>query len=183
MGTRPFEQVPFQFSVHTWSSPDAEITHKEFLHLSADDPRSPLIPALLNACGQQGSIIAYFGRFESERIQALADFSPHDRDALLQLVERIVDPLPIIRDAVYDNAFAGSFSLKKVAPALLGESHSYDNMAVANGNDAQRAFEELISPTITHERKKELECAMLEYCKKDTQVMVELVKWLKLSSL
>lgn len=177
-GCKPFEQVPFQYSVHTWATPESDITHQEFLHDSADDPRPALIPALLAACGEQGSIVAYFGRFESERIQALAVYSPDDSDALLKLVQRIVDPLPVIRDAIYDNAFAGSFSLKKVAPALLGASHSYDDMDVANGGDAQRAFEELISAKTSAQRKSLLRHAMIEYCKKDTLVMVELVKWL-----
>jgi len=181
-GCRPFEQVPFQFSVHTWLSPEKESTHKEFLHETADDPRTSLIPALLEACGENGSIVAYFGRFESERIQALADYSPQNRDALLKLINRIADPLPIIRDAVYDNSFDGSFSLKKVAPALLGELYSYNRMLVANGNDAQRAFEELISADISAQRKSILKKAMIEYCKKDTLVMVELVKWLYLQT-
>jgi hypothetical protein len=57
-------------------------------------------------------------------------------------------------------------------------SHSYDNMLVANGNDAQRAFVELISPNILEDRKLVLKTALIEYCKKDTFVMVELVKWL-----
>ena len=60
-------------------------------------------------------------------------------------MKRIVDPLPVIRDHVYDNAFGGSFSLKAVAPALLGEDHSYEGMQVSNGTAAQRAFDELIS--------------------------------------
>lgn len=176
--TGPFEHVPFQFSVHVWPSQNAEMTHTEFLHESADDPRPTLIPALLKACGNQGSIVAYFGRFESDRIKALAEFAPKYYDALMKLVDRIVDPLPIIRDAVYDNAFAGSFSLKSVAPALLGKTHRYDDMLVANGSAVQRSFEELISPNIASDRKILLRKAMIEYCKKDTQVMVDLVKWM-----
>jgi len=137
-----------------------------------------LIPALLDACGEHGSIVAYFGKFEAERIQSLADFSPEHRDALLKLVDRIVDPLPVIRESVYDNAFNGSFSLKKVAPALLGDTHSYEGMLISNGNDTQRAFEELISAYTPENKKIILKNAMLEYCEKDTYVMVELVKWL-----
>lgn len=177
-GCKPYEQVPFQFSVHTWQSPDSEITHKEFLHETTDDPRTTLIPALLEACGEEGSIVAYYGKFESARIEELADYSPDNKDRLIKLIDRIVDPLPLIRDTVYDNAFAGSFSLKAVAPALLGESHSYDGMLIANGNDAQRGFDELISSNITIEKKAVIKNAMIEYCKKDTHVMVKLVKWL-----
>lgn len=177
-GCKPFEHTPFQFSVHTWESPEASITHTEFLHITPDDPRPALIPALLKACGNHGSIVAYFGRFESERIEALARYSPEHTEALTLLISRIVDPLPVIRDAVYDNAFNGSFSLKKIAPALLGEEASYADMPVANGGDAQRAFEELISPNTSTVKKEEIRQAMLAYCKKDTEVMVDLVKCL-----
>jgi hypothetical protein len=178
-GCRPFEQLPFQYSVHIWNENDEEIIHKEFLHDTADDPRPTLIPALLEACGEHGSIVAYYSKFEAARIQALAEYSAEHHDALIKLLDRLVDPLDVIRDAVYDNAFSGSFSLKKVAPALLGQAQSYEGMFVANGNDAQRTFEELISTTISPEKKIMLRNAMLEYCEKDTYVMVELVKWLR----
>lgn len=176
--TGPFQQVPFQFSVHKWSHPDAELTHQAYLHDTPDDPRPALIPALLEACEKEGSIVAYFGQFEASRIQEMAAYSPIHADALNALVERIVDPLPIIRSSIYDNAFTGSFSLKKVAPALLGDAHSYENMLVGDGGAAQRAFEELISDKTPGGRKEVIRLAMLTYCEKDTLVMVELAKWL-----
>jgi hypothetical protein len=108
----------------------------------------------------------------------MAEQFPPYRDELTSLTARIVDPLPVIRDNVYDEAFCGSFSLKAVAPAILGESFSYDGMFVSNGTAAQRAFEELIARTTTEERRADLCRGLLDYCRKDTLVMVELVKWL-----
>lgn len=178
-GIGPYQHVAFQFSVHTLESLDAAPTHKEYLHDTADDPRLSLITALLDACGTEGSIVAYYSKFEAGQIKALADYSPKHSDALLKLCERLVDPLDIIKESVYDNAFNGSFSLKKVAPALLGQEHSYKDMDVADGGAAQRAFNELIDSNTPSARKKKIKEAMLEYCKKDTLVMVELVKWLK----
>ncbi len=177
-GCGPYHHVPFQFSVHVWQTPNEKTTHTAFLHETNDDPRETLIPALLKSCGTSGSIVAYFSQFESERIQALADYSQEHKQDLENLITRMVDPLPIIRDYVYDRAFAGSFSLKSVAPALLGESQSYEGMQIANGNDAQRGFEQLISPDISFKEKEQLKEAMLAYCNKDTEVMVELAKWL-----
>lgn len=177
-GTGPYMQVPFQFSAHIIQKPGGNVTHKEFLHTDASDPRPDLIPALLDACGTTGSIVAYYGAFEAGRIKEMAAFSKEHADALLSLVDRIVDPLPIFRAAVYDNAFAGSFSLKYVAPAILGDAQSYAGMDVANGGDAQRAFAEMIAENTPAKRKKELEKGLLEYCEKDTMVMVELVDWL-----
>jgi hypothetical protein len=177
-GCGPYQQVPFQFSAHILTAPDAELIHHEFLFTSASDPRPTIIPALLNACGTEGSIVAYYGKFEASRIKELAEFSPADSEALLALCERIVDPLPIFRAAVYDNKFCGSFSLKYVAPALLGAEQSYEGMAVANGGDAQRAFEEMITPGIDPGRHAALTEALLAYCEKDTMVMVDLTRWM-----
>ena len=178
LGSHPYQQVPFQFSAHVLAHPDAELTHHAFLHTNADDPRPALIPDLLAACGTQGSIVAYYGKFEAARINELATYAPESSAALQALTARIVDPLPIFRAAVYDNAFAGSFSLKYVAPAILGAEHGYAGMDVANGGDAQRAFEEMIAPRTSADRKKNLEHALLKYCEKDTLVMVDLTRWM-----
>ena len=177
-GTGPFQQVPFQFSVHTWETPESDLEHLEYLHEDSSDPRPALIPALLAACEGTGSIVSYYAKFESERITEMAEVFPEYRRALLALLPRMVDPLPIVREFVYDKAFGGSFSLKAVAPALLGAQASYEGLAVGDGTAAQRAFEELISEDTDPERKEEISGAMLEYCGKDTLVMVDLVKWL-----
>lgn len=177
-GAAPFMQVPFQFSVHVMQSLDSDLIHSEFLHDQCTDPRDSLIPALIEACGSEGSVVAYYGKFEAGVIQDLEDFAPDHKPKLSAIRERIVDPLPIIRESVYDKAFGDSYSIKSVGPALLGDGFSYKNMQVGDGSAAQRAFEELISDQTNEKRKSELRQAMLEYCKKDTFVMVELVKWL-----
>jgi hypothetical protein len=178
-GTGPFEQVPFQFSVHVQSEPGGELEHYEYLHEEAGDPRPDLIPALLEACGDRGSIVSYFAKFEQGCIEAMAEFSPEHRDELTALVARLVDPLPMIREHVYDPGFAGSFSLKKVAPALCGRDFSYEDLSVADGTAAQRAFTELIDPATDEARKMELHESMLEYCRQDTLAMVKLVDWMR----
>lgn len=177
-GARPFAQVPFQFSVHVCDSWKSEVIHYEYLHDDNQDPRPKLIPALIRACESGRSVVAYYAQFEASRIQEMAECFPEYKQQLDAISERIVDPLPVIREHVYDAKFAGSFSLKAVAPALLGESFSYEGMQVGDGTAAQRAFEELISGDADPERKRQLTTSLLEYCKKDTFVMVELVKWL-----
>src|SRR3989344_496179 len=176
--TGPYQQVPFQFSIHIWASPNSNLVHHEYLHVDKSDPRPVLIPKLLESCGTEGSIVAYYGQFESSRISEMAEYSIEYKEQLEALTVRIVDPLPIIRDFVYDDLFHGSFSLKKVAPAILGAASSYDGMLVDNGTAAQRAFENIIDERTSSKTRTELIQASLEYCKKDTLVMVELVKWL-----
>lgn len=176
--TAPYQQVPFQFSAHIWNSPDAELIHKEYLHTNASDPRPDLIPLLIDACKGNGSIVAYFSTFEKQRIEELSEFSKAHCLELQNLLSRFVAPLPIFREHIYDNGFEGSFSLKAVAPTILGESQSYDGMLVDNGTSAQRAFEEIINQNTDPARRQQLINASLEYCRKDTMVMVQLVKWL-----
>ncbi len=177
-GCGPFRQVPFQFSVHVCASLDGPSQHFEYLHSDDTDPRSSLIPELVKACEGDGSVVSYYSRFEIDRTEEMAAQFPKYANALRAIVARMQDPLPIFREHVYDNGFAGSFSLKNVAPAILGSEHTYDGMRVGDGGAAQRAFEEMISTeTPTHE-KLTLRRALLEYCKKDTWVMVELVRWL-----
>lgn len=178
LGTGPYMHVPFQFSVHRMDSLNERETHAEFLHLENSDPRPQLIPALLKACDGEGSIVSYYGKFETDRIKEMAQVFPEYKVHLDSLCARIVDPLPLIREAIYDLKFHGSFSLKSVVPALLGEDQSYEGMLIGNGGEAQRAYEEVLKPETSQVRRQELIQASLEYCKKDTKVMVDLVNWL-----
>lgn len=127
---------------------------------------------------ESGSVVAYNMGFESGVLKTLAELFPKYRKRLLSIVDRLVDPLPVFRSSVYDPGFAGSFSIKNVAPAILGKSASYDEMDVAGGTEAQSAYMEMINPTTEKKRKEELRKGLIEYCTKDTKEMVDLVDWL-----
>lgn len=178
-GSSPYQQIPFQFSIHIWPNLESSITsHYEYLHQESSDPRPTLLKNLIPLLKQPGTIVAYYKQFEIARLQEMAlQFKDYEAD-ILSIIERVQDPLPIIRSHIYDLAFKGSFSLKAVAPALLGQSFSYHNLSVDNGMAAQRAFEEIINPNTDASRKEELIKASLIYCQQDTQVMVELTKWM-----
>lgn len=179
-GARPYSHVPFQFSAHVWRAPDngKNLEHFEYLQNEAGDPRAALVETLLQACGEKGSIVAYYGKFEKDRLQELADWMPDRRESLLALASRIVDPLPILRENVYDREFYGSFSLKKVAPALLGTEASYENLSVADGLMCQRAFAQMMDAQTPAGKKEELRKAILQYCRQDTWVLVCLTRWM-----
>lgn len=181
-GVKPFEHVPFQFSCHFLPSPDAELEHYEFLHDKESDPRPNLIEALLKSVASTGSVVAYYSSFEASALKHLANYSPstEHKEELLSIKDRLVDPLPVIRNGMYDPKFLGSYSIKDVAPALLGDKASYKEMTVGSGTDAIAGFTEMISSLTPEERKKELRRELLRYCEKDTMLMVEL--WVYLES-
>jgi hypothetical protein len=172
-GTRPYQQLPFQFSLHI-VSPTWEITHKEFLDLSGEDPSEAFASALINCCGTTGPVFVYNAGFESGIMRGLAERFPNLAPGLLAIVERVVDLLPIARNRYYHPSQHGSWSIKAVLPAVCPDL-AYDQLdGVQHGQAAQGAFLEAMSPGNTPERKAEIERQLLAYCKLDTLAMVRL---------
>ena len=116
-GTRPYQQLPFQFSCHVQARPNGIPDHLEYLHDSETDPREAIAKALVSMVPKTGSVIAYNMAFERQVLLALAKQFPKYRGALEGIAQCLVDPLPVIRAHVYYPAFCGSFSIKAVAPA------------------------------------------------------------------
>ena len=141
-GVRPFDQLPFQWSVHVQRQPEAELEHYEFLATDSSDPRREFVTSLCGALGESGSIVVY-AAFESQRLSELAAWLPEFAGQIKALHVRLLDLLPIVRNHVYHPAFAGSYSLKAVLPALV-PAMTYEGMAVANGQDAGLAWESLV---------------------------------------
>jgi hypothetical protein len=178
-GMRPYEQLPFQFSCHIQTESGANPEHVEYLHPDGSDPRASVAQALVECVSESGSVVAYNMGFERGVLRHLADEVPVHREALNSIADRLVDPLPLFRAYVYAPGFAGSFSIKAVAPAILGESASYEGMEVGEGAEAQASFLEMIRRGTEPDRKAELRQALLDYCRKDTGGMMDLVFWLQ----
>jgi hypothetical protein len=120
--------------------PGAEPEHHEFLATGTNDPRREFITSLCTALGEKGSIVVYNQQFESQRLSELAAWLPEFSGRIEKIQCRLWDLLPVMRNHVYHPAFAGSFSLKDVLPALVPEL-TYEGMIVANGQDAGLAWE------------------------------------------
>ena len=172
-GTRPYQQNVFQFSAHKLSR-TGQLTHTEFLDLSGSDPAQPFAQALIAACGKRGPVYVYNAGFEMGRIRELAARYPQLSAALRAINERVVDLLPIARDRYYHPSQEGSWSIKKVLPAVVPELRYDDLNGVQDGGMAMAAFHDAIHPDTTAERKSEIERQLLAYCKLDTYAMVRL---------
>jgi hypothetical protein len=178
-GTKPYDKIPFQFSCHVWASQKAKtLEHFEYLHTEGSDPREGIISAMLSGLGSKGSIVAYKQSFEIGVIKKLAEFDQKNSKNLLALIGRFVDPLPIFRANVYHPDFLGSFSIKSVAPALIGDKLNYDNLDVGDGSTAQAWAEQILRDKLPAKDFDKIVGHLLEYCRQDTMAMVELVKWL-----
>ncbi|MFZ4534944.1 DUF2779 domain-containing protein [Propionivibrio sp.] len=172
-GTRPYQMITFQFSLHTLAA-SGRLEQTAFLDLSGDNPSEPFAQALIAACGQQGPVYVYNAGFEMARIRELAERIPQLSEPLLAINERVVDLLPIARERYYHPSQQGSWSIKKVLPAVVPELR-YDALdGVQDGGMAMEAFLEGIHPGTSAERKDAIEQQLLAYCRLDTYAMVRL---------
>jgi len=172
-GTRPFQQVPFQFSLHTLH-PDGTLDQETFLDLSGDDPRRDFAEALVKACGTTGPVFVYNAGFEKTVIRREAIAFPDLADELSAIVERVVDLLPIARNYYYHPSQNGSWSIKYVLPAICPDLHYSELEGVQDGQMAISAYQEAIKPDTTPERKAEIYSQLDKYCALDTLAMVRL---------
>lgn len=172
-GTRPYQQIPFQFSAHRLSR-TGRLEQRAFLDLSGKDPSRAFAEALIAAGGTRGPVYVYNSVFEKGRIEELAQRFARLATGLRALAERIVDLLPIARAHYYHPSQQGSWSIKAVLPALFPELR-YDQLdGVQDGGMAGDAYLEAIDPQTATSRKAEIERQLLEYCALDTYAMVKL---------
>ena len=176
LGTKPWEQVPFQFSAHIEDGA-GQITHREFLSLDGKDPRRACAEALVAEIPEDGTVIAYNAAFERTCILRLAERFSDLAEDLKAIAARIVDLLPVTREHWYHRDQGGSWSIKAVIPTIPTAS-TYDELDVGDGSAAQMAYLEAINPYTSPERRRHLEQGLKAYCAKDTFAMIEVLRHL-----
>ena len=175
--SRPYQMIPFQYSLHYKKNKNADAKHFEFLAMPDGDPRVAFTEQLLKETKAPGDILTYNQSFEKTRLKELAADFPQYAGELEDRISRIKDLMvPFQQKLYYNYRMNGSYSIKAVLPALVPEL-SYDDLAIGNGSDASVSFERMI-----HDREAnfdELRRNLLEYCKMDTWAMVKILEHLE----
>lgn len=176
-GSRPYQQVCFQFSLHVQRTPGGELEHYEYLHNDSNtDPRPGLIKHLIETIGNTGSVIVYNQGFEEGRNAEMARDFPEYADQLLAINNRMIDLLkPFKARGLYRPCQNGSASIKQTLPAFVPEM-SYENLGIHNGTEASDQFMAFMSGNKTPEQTKEMISNLHEYCGQDTIAMVKLLE-------
>jgi len=173
LDTRPYQQLPFQWSCHIEKSP-GNIEHTEFLDITGKSPMRDFTSSLIDTLDDEGPVIVY-SSFEKSRLTEMAKRFPEFADAIESIISRIVDLLPLMKKHYYHPEMHGSWSIKYVLPTIVPELSYADLEEVQHGGAAQAAFIESISPETSDDRKSSLKRNMLKYCELDTLAMVEIV--------
>jgi len=173
-GTRPYQFLVFQYSLHILDSAGGELEHREYLGTPPDDPREEFLQKLISDIGMAGSIVVYNKTFESGRLNELARDFPQYQQEIAGIQVRIVDLMGPFRNRDwFTPEMKGSYSIKKVLPALVPHL-TYKNLEVQEGGTASLTYlglyEDNDKVSIATKRR-----ALLEYCKLDTLAMVEIL--------
>ena len=176
--SRPYQQIPFQYSLHIQLTKGGPVEHLAFLGTPPSDPRPAFIESLLTGLGDSGSIIVWNQAFENTRLREIARDFPEYAAAIDPLFGRVADLMvPFRRKHLYNPEMNGSYSLKAVLPALITDI-SYSALEIQEGCTASLTYESLYhdeDPGSVQVKRDNL----LEYCKLDTLSMVRLLERLQ----
>ena len=134
-----------------------------------------LAESLIKTVGTRGPIFAY-GTFEGLMLNGLARMLPDLAPRLQSIQARLVDLLPLARQFYYHPDMMGSWSIKSVLPTIEPEL-DYGALDVQDGEMAQQAYLEAIDPATLPARREAIRQNLLEYCGRDTQALVSIVRF------
>ncbi|HOX14569.1 MAG TPA: DUF2779 domain-containing protein [Smithellaceae bacterium] len=173
-GSSPYQQIPFQFSVHVVKEMGAKPEHYSFLADGTNDPRPEFMAKLKKVMGTKGSVIAFNAGFEINILKKCAEVLPEYQNWVESIEARMIDLLQPFRDfAYYHPKQNGSCSLKKVLPVLTGKS--YDDMEIGDGGTASREYFR-VTFTEDNQDKARVRNLLEEYCGLDTMGMVVIIE-------
>ena len=179
-GMKPYDQLPFQWSVHVVRESGADPEHLEYVATDTRDTRREFTSSLCRVLGDRGSIVVY-STFESQRLAELARWLPEYAERIDAIQVRLFDLLPVVREHTYHPAYTGSFSIKSVLPALVPEM-TYEDMEVSNGRDAGLAWQALVRGGLSQTQHESIMKALLDYCGRDTSGLLRICEALNRSN-
>lgn len=178
-GTRSYQRLPFQYSLHVKRTPDSPLEHYEFLFEKHENPMRAAAERLINDIGPIGSIIVYNQSFEEGCIRDMSKTFPDLSPLLDSMIERLWDLLiPFSKKWYYHPGFNGSASIKKVLP-ILAPDLSYKTLGIQQGDDAQAKYLKFINEDISNSDRNKIKNDLLKYCQLDSLAMVHILDELK----
>jgi CRISPR/Cas system-associated exonuclease Cas4 (RecB family) len=179
-GIRPYQQMVFQYSLHTVAGPGSPVEHKYFLSDGTGDPPLELARSLRNACsGGIGKVVVWSQGFEKTVNKQIGEMYPEFAAFFAEVNEKTFDLRKIFSDHYYLHpAFRGSTSIKKVIP-VLAPHLSYENLAVGDGMTASITWFNMATGRMEEVERRQTYEDLCKYCHMDTWAMVEIYEFLK----
>lgn len=166
--TRPFQHVPYLYSLHIWDSETNTLTHKTYLHEDVGtDPRLAVITQLQKDLPEGITIFSFNDFFEKLIIQETATAFPEFLEFWERIKSMFIDlAMPFKKLWIYHPGQNGKASLKEILPCFSTESHG--GLSIREGQDANYQYLRLIKKQVTAEEKKRVLEDLKAYCKLDS---------------
>jgi hypothetical protein len=177
-GTKPFERIPFLYSLHFKPNENTESEHSYYIGNIGEDPRRKFIEHFIADTERAGSIIVFNTLMEKGILNKLAEDFPEYRKILQERITRIIDmEIPFKNMWYYHPGMQGSYSLKTIAKAIL-EQDPFDSTSVKDGETAMAMYNELYYEP---DKSRELKIIgqLIEYCKADTLALFKIFEKIK----
>jgi hypothetical protein len=174
-GTRPYQRIPFQFSLHVQKNASSDPKHFSFLAEGTEDPRPAFLAELRKMLGSKGSIIVYNQSFEEGVLRELAIAFPEYDEWVNNTSSRMADLWRPFKNFYYYHSLQnGSGSLKSVLPALTGMG--YSDLGISGGQTASIEYFRVTYGNASEEDRRNVRENLLKYCGRDTEGMVWIVE-------
>jgi len=175
---RPYQSIPFQFSLHIQESSIAKPKHISFLADGKNDPRPEILKLLKESLGTEGSIVAYNMSFEKGRLNEMAETYTQFQRWNESVQKRFIDLLEPFRSLVYYHPEQmGSASIKAVLPVLTGKS--YSDMEIGYGGVASNEYVRVTFQPCEDNDRERVRKLLEEYCEQDTLGMIWIINELQ----
>ena len=178
-GVRPYQQLPFQYSLHVIREQNGPLLHREFLGRGTKYPVAKLLERLQTDLGNAGNVVVWNKSFEMGCNDAMANLHPEYYDFLSGVNSRVYDLMEIFASGWYAHTrFMGSASIKKVLPVLVPEL-SYNGLGIGEGLTAQIRWVRSARGELTSDQMQQVYDDLIEYCGQDTLAMVKIYEVLQ----
>jgi len=174
-GIRPFQQMVFQYSLHTIDSPGAKIRHSEYLSRGDDQLSRSVAEHLRDAMsGGIGTVLVWYESFEKTRNDEMRAMFPDLADFFAEVNSKTYDLMKIFSENLYvDPRFKGRTSIKIVLPNLVPHLN-YKELGISDGLEATIKWFHAAKRKLSDAERETIFQDLLEYCTLDTMAMVEI---------
>jgi len=175
----PYQQIPFQYSLHVLDRVDSEPRHEEFLSTTPGDPSAAMCASLQKHIGLKGSVVVWSKKFECTVNRELGERIPEAKSFLDSVNRRVYDLMDIFSKQLYVHKdFKGGTSIKYVLPVLVPEL-SYADLAIREGGTASQSWDKITSSGMSATEKQKVASDLRKYCERDTFAMVAIWQFLQ----
>lgn len=174
-GTKPFQQIPFLFSMVSENGNKLE-TYSYFKPIEEDN-RLAFLETILEKTKPFNTILMYDKSLEESVLNQLMEIYPTYKMDIIELKNKIVDIAePIQKANYYHPNMNGNFTLKSIAP-ILNTDFDFNALPIQSGITAMYIYESLLLQTNSIEAEQ-TKAQLIEYCELDALVTLEFYKYL-----